>query len=545
MPRRRHSLAPLLLAVGLVAAAAPRPGDAAPSPTRRFAVLAAHPDGGPGTERLRYAERDARKVAEVLRDLGGFPEGDTELLLAPTPAKLQAALLAASARLDAVSAAGGEAVLLFYYSGHADRRGLLLGGQRLELEAVRAALRAGRGGMRIGVLDACQSGAITRLKGGKRAPSFDLQVEAPAAHTQGSVIIASSSADEASQESDALRGSFFTHFLVSGLRGAADRSGDGQVSLAEVYEHVYHRTVASTAGTRGGTQHPAYTWEVRGQGAVVLTRLGGQAQLRFPEGMQGHYLVYDVGRDAVAAEVDLAAGAVQELSLPAGRYAVRGRAEDHALLQRVSLQAGGTAEVAPDGFVRVPFDEDITKGPVWLQRADGRRRKLGLGARMGVQSFFDAPTREDLFHPSGLLGLRLQGRNWVAPRISLHADVALGQASASAALGAYGETVSWDFFVAVGGLGMSWDWPLGPLLVQVGPRLSMLYLRREFVGPHATQPFQDLATFSPGVQLGATWPVGPVRIGVEARAHYLRYSTEAEDRSLGFGEAYLCLGFEP
>lgn len=543
MALRRSALACLILALGLGCVA---PAGAAPAPAEeRFAVLAAHPDGGSGSERLRYAARDARKVRQVLAELGGFAPGSTTLLLSPTPAALRAALQTARKRVAATLRAGRRPVMLFYYSGHADGRSLLLGGARLDLSEVRAALRADDGSVRIGLLDACQSGAITRLKGGKRAGSFAVRVEPTGPGARGSVIISSSAANEASQESDDLRGSFFTHFLVSGLRGAADRSSDGQVSLAEAYEHVYHRTVARTSGTRGGTQHPEFTWDLRGQGAVVLTRLQGQARLRFPASMQGRLLVYDLGRDVVAAEVDKASGEPLELRLPRGRYAVRRRAEDHVLLQRLELHSGRVSTVEPEAFEAVPFAEDITKGPVWLRQADGSRRRWGLGARMGLQGFFDAPTRQDLFRPSGLLGLRLQGRNLVAPRVSVQADLALGQTSASAPLGAYGEEVSWDFFVAVGGAALTWDWALGPVLVQAGPRLSLLYLRREFAGPHAEQPFQDLATFSPGVQLSATWPVGPLRLGVEGRAHYLRYATELEDRSLGFGEAYLCLGFEP
>jgi hypothetical protein len=42
----------------------------------------------------------------------------------------------------------------------------------------------------------------------------------------GTAILSSSTADETSQESDRLRGSFFSHHLVNALRGAADRDGD-------------------------------------------------------------------------------------------------------------------------------------------------------------------------------------------------------------------------------------------------------------------------------------------------------------------------------
>jgi uncharacterized caspase-like protein len=56
----------------------------------------------------------------------------------------------------------------------------------------------------------------------------------------GEVVITSSSADELSQESDEVGGSYFTHYLLSGLRGAADTSGDGEVTLDEAYRYVYY-----------------------------------------------------------------------------------------------------------------------------------------------------------------------------------------------------------------------------------------------------------------------------------------------------------------
>lgn len=67
-----------------------------------------------------------------------------------------------------------------------------------------------------------------------------------------------SSADEAAQESDRIGGSFFTHALVSGMRGAADASGDGKITLTEAYRFAFEETLQRTAQTQFGSQHPAY-----------------------------------------------------------------------------------------------------------------------------------------------------------------------------------------------------------------------------------------------------------------------------------------------
>ena len=103
--------------------------------------------------------------------------------------------------------------------------------------------------VRIGFFDSCQSGVITRSKGARPAPAFDV-TRAKESGPRGLVLIASSAADEESQESDEIAASFFTHYLASGLLGDADASGDGKVTLAEAYAYAYGRTVGSTAETR-------------------------------------------------------------------------------------------------------------------------------------------------------------------------------------------------------------------------------------------------------------------------------------------------------
>src|SRR5262249_15794592 len=83
--------------------------------------------------------------------------------------------------------------------------------------------------------------------------------------------MASSSAQELSQESDKLKGSYFTHLLLTALRGAADADGDGRVSLDEAYHYAYRRTLAATARTQVGSQHVTLEMDLAGQGDVPVT----------------------------------------------------------------------------------------------------------------------------------------------------------------------------------------------------------------------------------------------------------------------------------
>ena len=45
---------------------------------------------------------------------------------------------------------------------------------------------------------------------------------------------------------------------------------DGRVTLDEAYSYAYGRTVAATAATRSGAQHPTYDYDLHGAGEVVL-----------------------------------------------------------------------------------------------------------------------------------------------------------------------------------------------------------------------------------------------------------------------------------
>jgi len=504
---------------------------------RRFALLVSHPRGGEGSELLRYAEADSLKMEAVLLDLAGFREEEIIRLRAPSGDEVISALSRIEARIRQLD---GEALLLFYYSGHAASGQLHLGEERLDMARLRRFLHSSHARMRIAFLDACQSGAITRLKGGRRAPSFVVDVE-PSRASRGFVLITSSNEDEASQESEELRGSFFTHYLVSGLRGAADRSRDGRVSLDEAYSFAYNRTVAHTVGTRGGTQHPTYTYDLQGNGSLTLSRLKGLSALLFPASGQGRYLVYDRGRDMVVGEVDKDHGDRHRLALSPGRYIIKKRTQGHLLLQSLELASKEQRLVKELDFERVAFEDDLTKGPSWLRTRREQKQSLGFSARLGYQSFFDTATRESLFHPGKLLGFRLDAQNWVSVGLSVHLDLAFGQEQGEIQLESYGLQQPVEYSLSLGGLGLTWDRWLGESLLQFGPRLTALYARRSF----PDLPFQDLFTLSPGLSLGWRWQLSELLIGLEARVHYLQYATESEDRSLGFGEAYLSVGYAP
>ena len=274
LDRLRRTLLPLLAGIVLAIAWA-RLGHAsepeADVPTvRRFALIVGANDGGPERVRLHYATRDADAMAAVMRDLGGVRSSDLLELRDPTPAELEAAFGDLTAKLRRAAAEGARTPAALLLLGALRRAGSAARRQRMEYRTLRSRVQAVPADVRIAILDSCASGAFTRVKGGTRgrrsSPGRPAKVE-------GHAFLTSSSADEAAQESDRVGGSFFTHFLATGLRGAADIDGDRFVTLIEAYEFAFDETLARTESTRGGAQHAAYDIQLAGSGDLVMTDL--------------------------------------------------------------------------------------------------------------------------------------------------------------------------------------------------------------------------------------------------------------------------------
>ena len=172
------------------------------------------------------------------------------------------------------------------------------------------------------VIDACQSGAFSRIKGAEPTTDFSFNSVARL-NTAGLAVMASSSATELSQESDQLESSYFTHHLLLALRGAGDANQDGKVSLDEAYRYTYNRTLAGTAATAVGAQHATLETALKGKGDVVLTRpSAASSQLFVPAAVEGRLLIQHRSSGSVLAELDKARGSTVRLAMASGAYTV-------------------------------------------------------------------------------------------------------------------------------------------------------------------------------------------------------------------------------
>ncbi|MBL9037441.1 MAG: caspase family protein, partial [Archangium sp.] len=233
---------------------------------RRQAIVIGANTGWAMDRPLRHAHDDAKRVAAVLLESGDFAAPDVIVLEDPTTEQVL--------NVVAQSEAMHPEMLVFFYSGHADAQHLHLQGAPLRLDALYARLKQHPSRVKIGVFDACQAGSLLAVKGARPTSTFNVKLD-DAVQVEGTAILASSGADELSQEARALGGSVFTHHFVSGLRGAADDDGNGRVTVDEAYSYAAARTTLETAGSEAGAQRPVFRYELKGRGEVVLTQVRG------------------------------------------------------------------------------------------------------------------------------------------------------------------------------------------------------------------------------------------------------------------------------
>ncbi|MCP4678587.1 MAG: caspase family protein [Deltaproteobacteria bacterium] len=292
------------------------PGGSVPT----YALFIGSKQPGAAQAPLQYAHDDADRLRSVLEDLGGFRSENLKTLYDPTADQLSGALDRLETQLSIHDRNDEQAVFLFYYSGHARSQALNLGREEIPLNLLRSRLEKLPATVKLIILDACQTGAFSRIKGAEPTALFSYN-SVMGLNTEGMVVISSSSATELSQESDELGGSFFTHHLVVGLRGAADTNTDGRITLNEVYQYAYNNTLVDTTETAVGKQHVTLETDLRGKGEMVITwPAQSNSSIRFPIDLAAEILIFTEPENVIMAEVHKTRGNALSIALPMRQY---------------------------------------------------------------------------------------------------------------------------------------------------------------------------------------------------------------------------------
>jgi hypothetical protein len=471
----------------------------------RFAVIVGNDRGVATDGPLQYAAADATRIYEVLRDLGGFQPVNMVLLHDESADTLRRTLITVNDRIRAaISVPDTQAMLFVYYSGHADADDLHLGATRFPIAEFAQLARGSAASFRLVVLDACRSGALTRVKGGRIRAPFALPDERQLG--DGVAFLTASSASEDAQESDELRGSFFTHAFVSGLLGAADHDGDGAIALDEAYHYAYQATLRTTSRTRSGSQHPTYRYDFRGEGNVVLTRpeyyAKQRAQLNFPAGMT-FLVMRDDAEGNVVAELGERA-LTRTLSLRPGHYFVRARAADVLYEGGLQAVAGAITPVDLTTMTRIQYARLVRKG----QGDTTLAHALELGARLRTLM-----PNADTLCAGGFIGYGLDFAQ-------LGARLRIGACTSGFEHGSLRATT--NAYDAEARIYRTWD--LSALFVELGLGAGLSLFTQRFSGVAEAPPRNSLAPFLVlGASTGIDLPHGLyTSVDLSGETHFLR-----------------------
>lgn len=365
----------------------------------RIVVAVGHGTGAAREARLKYPHGDANRVARLFQELGGAKKENVLLLLDPSVEQLYAALgkaqnMARARRPDEVS-------FLFYYSGHGDRDTLHLGGSTVSAAELRKRVADVPAALRVLVTDACRTTDSLRAKGMSTEAPFAIKLD-EGVGARGLVWLHASGDGEAAQESDQLGSALFTHYWTSGLRGAADRNGDGQVSLSESYEYAYSQTLLRSARSAGVVQRPEAQFDLAALTPITLTRPSASSRIALPRDTDTHYLVYALGARAVVAEAYGDAQKNVELAVAPGRYLVHRRARGKGSATELTVARREVRQLEPGDFREVAEERLAKKGGDLVLRPN--EVDLGFG---GVYGSFRQPGyggRFGFFHNEGGLG---------------------------------------------------------------------------------------------------------------------------------------------
>ncbi|RKH48173.1 caspase family protein [Corallococcus sicarius] len=475
-----------LIAVLFVAASA-----RAQLPERRFAIAVGSNVGAPGHARLRFAEADASRFADALKELGGFRAEDVRVLHQPTRAQLLVEVRALEQRIvEAARRSSRRNLLLLYWSGHATEQGLELGSESVAFAELRKLLGASRAHVRLAFVDACRSGGLVTSKGAKALPGgFELNVtsdESP----DGTAILASSGPGENALESAELRGSFFTHHLTAGLRGAADADGDSRITLQEAYRYAYAKTVSHTAEVSGVAQRPTYALDLKGKGDLVLTELRrADARLVFAPGSEPDRRWLVVRDEGLGEVLELREDPVKprQLALRAGSYRLIRTTANDVRTGAFALTQGEERTATTVTLTQRPFADRGEKGDAL--RGEGFGRELELLAAVGLNT---PPLR----------GMGL------APALLLGGDLAMGTSQTLRIRARYqdgqGQDAGLPYALRSLGGDIAWLWRLPVRGLEAGGRLGADAVRQSVASTSAGTAFRGRA----GAVLSYALPLG-------------------------------------
>jgi hypothetical protein len=488
----------------------------------------------PQWRNLRYSEKDARDLAAALKDPARGHFDQVRLLTRPEQTT-RTAILAALRQLQQ-EATRPDDVVVVYVSAHGtlarDGQGELrrylvtqdasyraIPQTALSMDVLKAEFDKLPSRRRLLVLATCHSGSgksllpkeleeeLAGIKSGFYARPLEES-------SRASMVFAACDWGETAREDEGLRNDIYTHFLIEGLNGAADRNADGAVTATEAHDHARRRTFAFTQGR----QRPSAEILEVGADPVVLS--GNIHRVGRPE-----LFSYNPRLDGFTLKVD----GEPRTELPGGAAVVPGR-------RTVELTKGDSVLVRREVEVgvgdRLPLEQ--------LLADTFPRRSLSLVG--GVFSFVDARSRNELLPASPEVALVLRLEDRPLQDFSLLLDLSGSRGRRSLQL-VPGTDVPFGYTSLSLGVGMPYLWRWERLSMYAGPRVAALYLRRSFE-VEAFVGGQQYFTLSPGVVGGVVWRLGErLELTSQMQLMLTYVVVDGQGQAVGFTGGWAGMGY--
>ena len=169
--------------------------------------------------------------------------------------------------------------------------------------------------------------------------------------SEGRMVVTACDVNEVSLETPDLGHGLFTHYLMEGLKGIADKDQDGLVTIHELYDYVYEN-VSQHARQLGGSMHPIQKGAVKGK--IFLTQYETPAQKEARPLHQQAQEYFDAGKFDEAYELwqKVIKLAPQQESAQRGLAEIASRRKEEMLVrqQRTLLDLRRAGKLPVDEF---------------------------------------------------------------------------------------------------------------------------------------------------------------------------------------------------
>lgn len=200
---------------------------------------------------LRYTDDDAYRMYAFLKSPEGGALADHQIKILIDEDATHDKILAAMT--DIFGKAGKDDLVMVYFSGHGlpgsflpiDFDGF---NNKLDHEDINKIMESSPAKYKLCIADACHSGSLLAMaeKSGTIRNVLEDYYKSLAQAEAGTALIMSSKGEETSLESSGLRQGVFSHFLIRGLKGEADKDGNKIVTVQELFNFIDENVRAYT-----------------------------------------------------------------------------------------------------------------------------------------------------------------------------------------------------------------------------------------------------------------------------------------------------------